>query len=67
MLTIRPTLRKVTSLLLHLNAPQRAHSTSVSADELSHFSSLASSWWDPMGPFRVLHLMNPLRHDFIAS
>lgn len=67
MSTIRPTLRKVTSLLHYLNAPQRAHSTSVSADELSHFSSLASSWWDPMGPSRVLHLMNPLRHDFIAS
>ncbi|KAJ6128494.1 hypothetical protein N7471_009711 [Penicillium samsonianum] len=46
----------------------RAHSTSsVSADELSHFSGLASSWWDPMGPSRILHLMNPLRHEFIAS
>ncbi|KAL4891070.1 3-demethylubiquinone-9 3-methyltransferase [Aspergillus ambiguus] len=46
----------------------RHHSTSsVSANELSHFSSLASSWWDPMGPSRVLHLMNPLRHEFIAS
>jgi len=46
----------------------RWHSTSsVSPDELSHFSALASSWWDPMGPSRVLHLMNPLRHEFIAS
>ncbi|KAJ5105273.1 hypothetical protein NUU61_002620 [Penicillium alfredii] len=46
----------------------RTHSTSsVSADELSHFSALASSWWDPMGPSRILHLMNPLRHEFIAS
>ena len=49
-------------------APIRKHSTSsVSADELSHFSGLASSWWDPMGPSRILHLMNPLRHEFIAS
>ncbi|KAL4932701.1 3-demethylubiquinone-9 3-methyltransferase [Aspergillus undulatus] len=61
------------SLLLRL-LPRRCHSTStsngpssVSASEVSHFSSLASSWWDPMGPSRVLHLMNPLRHDFIAS
>lgn len=46
----------------------RCHSTSsVSPDELSHFSALASSWWDPMGPSRILHLMNPLRHEFIAS
>lgn len=53
----------------HAQHLQRHHSTSssVSADELSHFSGLASSWWDPMGPSRVLHLMNPLRHDFIGQ
>ncbi|EHY59600.1 Ubiquinone biosynthesis O-methyltransferase, mitochondrial [Exophiala dermatitidis] len=56
--------------------PRRQHSTasasptspsasSVSASEVSHFSRLASSWWDPHGPSRLLHLMNPLRHDFI--
>ncbi|KAI1498118.1 S-adenosyl-L-methionine-dependent methyltransferase [Biscogniauxia marginata] len=39
--------------------------TSVSPDEISHFDGLASSWWDPQGPSRILHLMNPLRHDFI--
>ncbi|KAL2835149.1 S-adenosyl-L-methionine-dependent methyltransferase [Aspergillus cavernicola] len=72
MTSIRPTLRTVSLLLRPL--PRRSHSTttsrstsSVSASEVSHFSSLASSWWDPMGPSRVLHLMNPLRHDFIAS
>lgn len=62
---LRPTTR---TLATFLKASTRRHSTSsVSANELSHFSSLASSWWDPMGPSRVLHLMNPLRHDFIAS
>ncbi|KAI1102059.1 ubiquinone biosynthesis O-methyltransferase [Jackrogersella minutella] len=40
--------------------------TSVSPDEVSHFNALASSWWDPQGPSRILHLMNPLRHDFIS-
>ncbi|KKK18449.1 hypothetical protein ARAM_007091 [Aspergillus rambellii] len=60
--SIRPTLRTVSLLL------RRSHSTSsVSASEVSHFSALANSWWDPMGPSRVLHLMNPLRHDFLAS
>ncbi|KAF4197032.1 hypothetical protein CNMCM8694_003799 [Aspergillus lentulus] len=59
--------RSLAPLLRRLNTP-RAHSTSsVSANELSHFSALASSWWDPVGPSRILHLMNPLRHDFIAS
>ncbi|KAI1662228.1 ubiquinone biosynthesis O-methyltransferase [Daldinia decipiens] len=41
--------------------------TTVSPDEVSHFNALASSWWDPHGPSRILHLMNPLRHDFICS
>lgn len=40
-------------------------SSSVSSTETSHFSALASSWWDPQGPSRILHLMNPLRHTFI--
>ncbi|KAK4034431.1 S-adenosyl-L-methionine-dependent methyltransferase [Parachaetomium inaequale] len=42
-------------------------SSSVNATEISHFSALASSWWDPHGPSRPLHLMNPLRHDFIQA
>ncbi|EFR03908.1 hexaprenyldihydroxybenzoate methyltransferase [Nannizzia gypsea CBS 118893] len=42
-------------------------SSSVSSAEMNHFATLASSWWDPLGPSRILHLMNPLRHDFIAS
>lgn len=43
-----------------------APKSSVDADEVSHFDALASSWWDPHGPSRLLHLMNPLRHDFIS-
>lgn len=59
--------RSLVPLFRRLDTP-RAHSTSsVSANELSHFSALASSWWDPVGPSRILHLMNPLRHEFIAS
>ncbi|TLD06739.1 uncharacterized protein PgNI_08196 [Pyricularia grisea] len=39
----------------------------VNQSEVSHFDALASTWWDSHGPSRLLHLMNPLRHDFIAS
>ncbi|KAF2025759.1 hexaprenyldihydroxybenzoate methyltransferase mitochondrial precursor [Setomelanomma holmii] len=39
----------------------------VDPTEVSHFNALASSWWDPHGPSRLLHLMNPLRHSFIAQ
>ncbi|KAK4934722.1 Hexaprenyldihydroxybenzoate methyltransferase, mitochondrial [Elasticomyces elasticus] len=42
-------------------------SSSVSPSEVSHFSRLASTWWDPHGPSRLLHLVNPLRHDFIQT
>ncbi|KAL9131210.1 MAG: hypothetical protein Q9217_000812 [Psora testacea] len=41
--------------------------SSVNQTELSHFNNLASTWWDPHGPSRLLHQMNPLRHDFISS
>jgi polyprenyldihydroxybenzoate methyltransferase/3-demethylubiquinol 3-O-methyltransferase len=42
------------------------HSTIDNA-EISHFNALASSWWDPHGPSRLLHLMNPLRQTFIQQ
>lgn len=41
--------------------------STVDPTEVSHFNALASSWWDPHGPSRLLHLMNPLRHDFIRQ
>ena len=34
---------------------------SVSPDEIARFGRLAERWWDPDGPMRPLHQMNPLR------
>jgi 2-polyprenyl-6-hydroxyphenyl methylase / 3-demethylubiquinone-9 3-methyltransferase len=34
--------------------------------ELAKFSALAQSWWDPKGPSRPLHDLNPLRLEYIA-
>jgi polyprenyldihydroxybenzoate methyltransferase / 3-demethylubiquinol 3-O-methyltransferase len=48
-------------------AQSSSSASSVNPTEVSHFNSLASTWWDPHGPSRLLHLMNPLRHDFIRS
>lgn len=39
--------------------------SSVSPEEVAHFNGLAAAWWDPYGSSRLLHQMNPLRHDFI--
>ncbi len=38
----------------------------VDAAELSRFGSLASTWWDPNGPARALHDMNPVRCEYVA-
>jgi 2-polyprenyl-6-hydroxyphenyl methylase/3-demethylubiquinone-9 3-methyltransferase len=40
---------------------------SVSAEEVLRFDALASRWWDPDGPMRPLHRMNPLRIRWIAE
>ena len=38
---------------------------SVLADEIGKFNRLAARWWDPAGPMRPLHEMNPLRVGWI--
>ena len=48
----------------HTSAPDL---NSVNSAEVSHFNALASSWWDPHGSSRLLHLMNALRHKFIRQ
>jgi 2-polyprenyl-6-hydroxyphenyl methylase/3-demethylubiquinone-9 3-methyltransferase len=35
--------------------------------EVRKFNALAAEWWDPMGPMRPLHAMNPLRIGWIAE
>jgi 2-polyprenyl-6-hydroxyphenyl methylase/3-demethylubiquinone-9 3-methyltransferase len=39
--------------------------SSVDAEEVAKFGHLASRWWDPSGPMRPLHRMNPLRVSWI--
>ena len=48
-------------------ATSSSSSSSVNPEEVSHFNALASQWWNPQGSSRLLHLMNPLRHDFIRT
>ena len=46
----------------------RSHSTgSVDPNEITHFTALAADWWSPHGSSRLLHLMNPLRLQFLRS
>lgn len=39
----------------------------VDRSEQEKFDAVASGWWDPEGPFRPLHELNPARLKFIAD
>lgn len=36
-------------------------------DELDKFGTLSAHWWDPTGPLKTLHQINPIRTNYIAS
>ena len=36
-------------------------------DELDRFASLANRWWDPDGPQKPLHALNPARLGYVAA
>jgi 2-polyprenyl-6-hydroxyphenyl methylase/3-demethylubiquinone-9 3-methyltransferase len=42
-------------------------SGTVSAAEVQKFDQLAARWWDPNGPMKPLHRMNPTRIGWIES
>ena len=35
--------------------------------ELDKFAALANRWWDPDGPQRALHVLNPVRLDYVKQ
>lgn len=39
----------------------------LAADEVARFDALAARWWEPDGPMRPLHQMNPARVGWIAA
>jgi 2-polyprenyl-6-hydroxyphenyl methylase/3-demethylubiquinone-9 3-methyltransferase len=42
-------------------------SENIDSTEREKFDAVASGWWDPEGPFRPLHDLNPARLKFIAE
>ena len=38
----------------------------VDPAEVAKFEAMAAEWWDPAGKFKPLHLMNPIRLDYIT-
>jgi 2-polyprenyl-6-hydroxyphenyl methylase / 3-demethylubiquinone-9 3-methyltransferase len=45
--------------------PSTRAAGSIVANEVARFDALAAEWWDPAGPMRALHEMNPLRVGWI--
>ena len=41
--------------------------SNVSQAELDKFNGLASRWWDPQGPQKALHALNPPRLRYVAD
>ncbi|CAM0912812.1 unnamed protein product [Alopecurus aequalis] len=41
--------------------------SSLNPAEVAKFAAIAETWWDSQGPFKPLHLMNPIRLSFIRS
>jgi 2-polyprenyl-6-hydroxyphenyl methylase/3-demethylubiquinone-9 3-methyltransferase len=39
----------------------------VNAAEIEKFSRISAEWWDPAGPFRPLHRLNPVRLTYIKE
>ena len=45
----------------------QAQSASIDPADVERFELLAKSWWDPRGPMRPLHQINPLRLRFVEE
>ncbi len=45
------------------NAPDNT----LDPEEIERFSRIADEWWDPLGKFRPLHQLNPLRLTYIRD
>ena len=44
----------------------QTQTSSVDAAEVAKFEAMAAEWWDPSGKFKPLHMMNPVRLDYIT-
>ena len=45
----------------------KAAPTSIDPAEVAKFQAMAQEWWDPQGKFKPLHMLNPVRLDYIAT
>ena len=39
----------------------------IDQNEVNKFADIAEKWWDPTGDFKPLHVINPLRANYINN
>ena len=49
------------------DAAKIAVGSTVNTDEVAFFAKLADTWWDPTGPFKPLHKLNPTRLRYVRQ
>lgn len=49
------------------SAGRVAKGTTVDAEEVAFFARISETWWDPTGPFKPLHKLNPARLGFLRD
>lgn len=50
-----------------MTALNHPNSKSVDPREVANFSALADTWWNPHGPFKPLHILNPARLSYLTE
>ena len=43
------------------------NTSTINEAELEKFNKIAEEWWDPNGKFAPLHVINPLRSNYISD
>ena len=43
------------------------NTNTVDPSEIAKFEAMAAEWWDPKGKFKPLHMMNPVRLQYITD
>ena len=43
------------------------HTGTIDPGEVARFDRMARDWWDPKGPMRALHRLNPVRLQYIRD
>lgn len=41
--------------------------STIDPAEIAKFEAMAAEWWDPNGKFKPLHMLNPVRLDYIVT